>query len=165
MIGSKLLTGAMAGGIATAPMTLAMAAMHRWLPSHERYPLPPSEITARLTEEAGVAQHVDREQHTALTLANHFGYGAAVGAIYALLANRLRSAQGATLAGIGYGLLVWAVSYLGLLPALGILRPATEHPERRNALMIVAHVIWGSITGLLVQRMQRRRDRADRRGV
>jgi putative membrane protein len=46
------------------------------------------------------------------------------------------------------------VSYLGLLPALGILRPATEHPERRNALMIVAHLIWGSITGLIVARMQ-----------
>ena len=154
MIGSKLLTGALAGCIATAPMTLAMEVMHRWLPPSERYPLPPSEITAKLTEEAGVAPQIDQGQHTALTLLNHFGYGAAVGAIYALLASRLRAPLPAALGGSGYGLLVWAVSYLGLLPALGILRPATEHPERRNALMIVAHLIWGSITGLIVARMQ-----------
>lgn len=156
MIGSKLLTGALAGAIATAPMTLAMEIMHRWLPAHERYPLPPSEITAKLTADAGVAPHVDRKEHTALTLLNHFGYGATCGAIYALLGSRLRAPLPAALVGIGYGLLVWTVSYLGLLPALGILRPATEHPERRNALMIAAHVIWGSVTGLLVERIQRR---------
>lgn len=153
---SKLLTGALAGSIATAPMTLAMELMHRWLPRSERYPLPPSEITTKLTREAGVAQHLDQEQHVALTLVNHFGYGAAVGSLYGLLPSKPRAPLPAALWGIGYGLVVWAVSYLGLLPALGILRPATEHPERRNLLMIAAHVVWGSVTGLLVARMQQR---------
>lgn len=153
---SKLLTGALAGSIATAPMTLAMEAMHRWLPPSERYPLPPSEITTKLTSEAGVDQHLDQQQHTALTLVNHFAYGAGAGSIYALLASKLRAPLPAALWGIGYGLVVWTVSYLGLLPALGILRPATEHPERRNLLMIAAHVVWGSVTGLIVARLQQR---------
>ncbi|MCA1636528.1 MAG: hypothetical protein LC802_23280 [Acidobacteria bacterium] len=46
---------------------------------------------------------------------------------------------------------VWAGSYLGWLPAAGILRPATEHPPRRTALMIAAHVVWGVAAGLVVE--------------
>jgi hypothetical protein len=38
---------------------------------------------------------------------------------------------------------------MGWLPALGILQPATKHPAQRNALMIVAHLVWGSVTGLV----------------
>ncbi len=37
------------------------------------------------------------------------------------------------------------------MPALRILRPATEHPARRTALMIGAHIIWGSVVGLIVE--------------
>jgi putative membrane protein len=44
-----------------------------------------------------------------------------------------------------------------MLAALGILKPATEHPPRRNALMIAAHLIWGAVLGALVGK------RADRR--
>ncbi len=41
-------------------------------------------------------------------------------------------------------LLVWTVSYFGIMPGLRILQPAHEHPLRRNGLMIVAHLVWGS---------------------
>ncbi len=152
MVGSRILTGAFAGFIATAPMTLAMELMHRMLPAAERYPLPPSEITAELTDDAGVSEQLEPEQHVALTLVNHFAYGAGVGSIYGALANKLPLSP--MINGIGFGLGVWAVSYLGLLPAMGILRPATEHPARRNVLMIVAHVVWGSVTGLVVERLR-----------
>jgi len=42
---------------------------------------------------------------------------------------------------------------LGMLPALGILHPATEHPARRNALMIGAHIVWGTTLGLAVEQL------------
>jgi uncharacterized membrane protein YagU involved in acid resistance len=51
------------------------------------------------------------------------------------------------------GLAVWAGSYLGWLPAAGILRPATRHPWRRNLLMIIAHVIWGVTLGEVVRKL------------
>ena len=60
------------------------------------------------------------------------------------------------LKGAAFGLGVWSVSYLGLMPALGVLNPATEHPGRRNALMIAAHLVWGSATGILFDRLQKR---------
>ncbi len=147
MIGTKLLSGAMAGCIATVPMTIVMELLHQRLPQHERYPLPPSEITAELTEEVGLGGQLNSGQHLALTLMNHFAYGAAAGALYGVSAERLSAAP--VVKGVGFGLLVWTVSYLGLLPVLGILRPATEHPAGRNLLMIVAHVVWGSVTGAI----------------
>jgi uncharacterized membrane protein YagU involved in acid resistance len=151
---NTLLRGALAGCVATAPMTLVMQMLYRTLPRQEQYALPPSEITQTITHKAGVDQQIEQDQHVALTLLAHFGYGAATGAVYASLASWLPF--GAASNGIMYGLGVWTVSYLGLLPAAGLLTPATEHPTRRNALMIAAHVIWGAVTGVLVERLQGR---------
>lgn len=157
MLGSQLFAGALAGCIATAPMTASMELMYRLLPREEQYPLPPSEITAELTDQVGVREKLNKEEHVGLTLVNHFAYGAAAGALYGPLAKYVP--MPAALKGIVFGLIVWTVSYLGLLPALGIMRPATEHPQRRNLLMILAHVVWGAVTGLLAEQLRRDRSR------
>jgi uncharacterized membrane protein YagU involved in acid resistance len=148
---NDLLIGSLAGLTATAPMTLVMEAMHGALPAREQYPLPPREITDELTQQTGLRGELSEEAQRGLTLAAHFGYGAACGALYAPVARALSLPPVA--GGVAYGLGVWTVSYLGLLPAAGILRPATEHPARRNALMIAAHVVWGACAGVLVDRL------------
>jgi hypothetical protein len=84
----------------------------------------------------GLAEETGRQT---TTLAAHFGYGAATGAMYALF-----RPGGGILPGAAYGLLVWTVSYFGIMPGLRILKPAHAHPGRRNALMIAGHLIWGS---------------------
>jgi uncharacterized membrane protein YagU involved in acid resistance len=150
---TSMCQGALAGVVATVPMTVAMELMHRQLPAHERYPLPPREIMMEVAEEAGVKEQMDEPERIGMTLAAHFGYGAAVGALYAPLARRLPLPP--ALGGAAYGFIVWAGSYLGLLPAMGILRPATEHPPRRNALMITAHLIWGAAAGVLIDSLER----------
>ena len=149
--GSPLVAGAAAGLLATVPMTLFMEALHQQLPPHERYPLPPSEVVAQLTEAAGAREHVEPPEHRALTMIAHFGYGAAAGALYGPIARELRPPP--VRGGIAFGLAVWSASYLGLLPALGILRPATEHPARRTALMIGAHLVWGAVLGLAAEQL------------
>lgn len=147
---NHMITGALAGLAATAPMTLAMEALHRHLPTHEQYPLPPRLITEKVTEEAGIATKLNEVDHKRLTWIAHFSYGAAAGALYAPLAKRMRLSP--VTGGALYGLAVWAGSYMGLLPAAGILRPATEHPARRTALMIAAHMVWGATIGALIDR-------------
>lgn len=149
---SPLLYGALAGLGATLPMTLAMEILHRALPPHERYPLPPREITEQLIAAAGRAENLDETEYVGLSLLSHFSYGAAAGAVYAALAQNSRPAPAP--GGITFGLGLWASSYLGWLPAAGILRPATEHPPRRTALILSAHVVWGAVLGLLVDRFQ-----------
>ena len=152
---NNLMLGALAGLAATLPMTAAMNLMHRRLPRGERYPLPPRQVAMRLTEKAGVREHLDEGERKALTVAGHFAYGAAVGALYAPLARHVPLAP--PLAGATYGLAVWAVSYLGWLPATGLISPATDHPARRNALMIAAHLVWGVAAGVLVEHLEERR--------
>jgi hypothetical protein len=104
----------------------------------EQCPLPPREIIEGTLPAVAKRGLEERGRQTG-TLAAHFGYGAATGALYGLVRPR-----GGIPAGAAYGLLVWIVSYFGIMPGLGSLRPAHEHPLRRNWLMIVAHLVWGS---------------------
>jgi hypothetical protein len=132
----RLIAGAIGGIVGTAAMTAAMRRLHRRLPARERYPLPPREITERATPRLGEDASAD------LTVANHFGFGAAAGAL--MTSARPPGVVGGSL----WGVLVWLGSYFGWVPASGILRPASSHPARRNALMILVHLVWGSVAAL-----------------
>jgi uncharacterized membrane protein YagU involved in acid resistance len=143
-----ILAGALAGFVATLPMSAVMGILHRLLPPGQRYPLPPREIT----EEALEAAHIplDHDSTTALTASAHLGYGAACGALYGSLGGR-----GGLGSGIACGLVVWTASYLGWLPALGLGPSATREPAPRNALMIAAHVVWGAALGAVAHELMR----------
>ena len=149
---NRILLGALAGLTATGPMTLAMKLMHEQLPREEQYPLPPRQVTEGLAEKAGVNEHLDEEDREKATWLSHFAYGAACGALYGAVSGE-RVDERPVLAGVGFGLAVWAGSYLGWLPAAGVLSSATEHPPRRNALMIAAHAVWGVTTGVVLERL------------
>ncbi|MDB5294329.1 MAG: hypothetical protein JWO31_312, partial [Phycisphaerales bacterium] len=83
----------------------------------------------------------------------HFAFGAAAGAAYAATAGRLPGPP--AVKGSAFGVGVWAASYLGWLPAVGLLPPATEESARRNLIMIGAHVVWGAAAGVLHDRIAR----------
>jgi uncharacterized membrane protein YagU involved in acid resistance len=147
----KLAKGAAAGFVATAPMSISMLIGWSLLPKQEKYPLPPRLITEQIAERVGLADQMSENQLVGLTIFSHFGYGALFGALYALFDGRLR--MHSSLKGTLAGLALWIGSYLGWLPAMGILRPATGHPRRRNLLMILAHVVWGLTLGLMTQKL------------
>jgi uncharacterized membrane protein YagU involved in acid resistance len=150
----RFLAGAVAGLAATAPMTAAMNALYGQLPAHERHPLPPWRITMRALKKMGVKHRLDESERHGLTLLAHYAYGTAAGSLYGAVAPRrpIESIAG----GVGYGLVVWAGSYLGLLPALGLHPPATRDATRRNALMIGAHVVWGAALGAVANQLKSR---------
>ena len=143
--------GIIAGLVGTVPMTAFMEAAHQALPEHERYPLPPEEVMLSL-EHKTAHKHPDDAAHMAMTWAGHFGYGGAVGTLYAALADSLPFSPAVN--GALFGLGVWAGSYLGLLPALHILTPATKHPTQRNIVMILSHLVWGATTALVVDKLE-----------
>ena len=143
-----------AGSLATLPMTGTMVALHRMLPPEEQYPLPPREITMNVAEVSGAGAPKSEDQQHELTLVAHYAYGAAAGAGYAIVAG---VPGPAVLKGIGYGLGVWAISYLGWLPAVGLLPSATEQPQGRNAVMIAAHVVWGAALGVVTDALSKSR--------
>ncbi len=137
----RLALGFICGVVATGPMSVAMVLPHRRLPARERYPLPPREITTKAVTQIVRPGDVPASTFSALTWLAHFAYGGAAGALYAGTERQLPG--GATVRGSFFGLLAWTVSYLGLLPGLRVLAPATEHPVRRSVLMGAAHLIWG----------------------
>jgi putative membrane protein len=147
----KLLKGAMAGFFATAPMTASMLIGWGLLPRHEQYPLPPRLITQEISERVGIQEHLSEPGLKGLTILSHFAYGTVFGAVYALFESKvpMHSSLKAALAGLA----LWMGSYLGWLPSMGLLVPATRHPWRRNLLMIIAHLIWGLTLGEVIRKL------------
>lgn len=147
---NRYLAGAVGGLLATVPMTVAMVSLHRTLPRDEQYPLPPREITEDLVARSPVNKPLQDETMSKLTLTAHFTYGAAAGALYgALLHQRPHS----VVRGASFGVAVWTASYLGWIPAAKVLKPATQHPWRRNLLMLAVHCVWGASAASLARRL------------
>jgi uncharacterized membrane protein YagU involved in acid resistance len=149
-LGSRLLIGGIAGFVGTMAMTAAMRRLHRRLPEKERYPLTPREIVDSAASKAQVP--LSGEGAKDVTTASHFLYGAAVGAILAATDPNPSKRSGAL-----YGSAVWLASYMGWIPAVGILKPATKHPARRNLLMLAVHLVWGAATAASMKELVKAR--------
>lgn len=148
---NRMLIGAIAGFAGTMAMTAAMNRMHRRLPPNERYPLTPREI---VDSTASKIEASPRDKNGAdITAAAHFAYGAIAGSVLGAADPRMGRAAGA-MAGIA----VWTISYLGWIPGVGLLKPATLHPPRRNQLMLAAHVVWGAATAAGMRELMLARD-------
>ena len=147
--------GALAGLTGTGMMTLAIAAARA--AGLLRTP-PPAEITARAQEKAadtmGARPRAAGPPFEAGWLAAHFAYGAACGVGYALI----RPLVPAPPVGIGlaYGGAVWGLSYLGLMPALGLYPWPDDDSRSRMAATIAAHAVFGVATAEAERRLAAR---------
>ncbi len=135
-----------AGLISTTAMTIVMELLYRTLPRDEKYALPPEEI-ATIAEIKVLGKPLNPSQHMIFTLVSHFGYGMTLAGVYSVIAKKLPFLP--LINGVSYGLAVWSASYLGWLPAFRVLPPATEFPPERRSLMIIAHLVWGAVLGLM----------------
>jgi hypothetical protein len=136
--------GALAGAAATAVMSVIMLLGQK---TSRVGKLPPKKIVEAGLDASGV-QRPDEEVLNALTAVAHVGYGMAAGAVYsASLGNASRLSP--LVSGPLFALAVWAGSYEGWVPALGIMPRARRDRPARTTTMIVAHVVYGAILGLL----------------
>ncbi|GHO49486.1 DUF1440 domain-containing protein [Ktedonospora formicarum] len=148
LIASPVVTGAIAGCLATIPMSIFMLLAQRYLPHEQRYSLPPEIITYDIARRANLHWKLSKRQTVLATLGAHLGYGAAVGILYAPLC-RLLPTKSPLIKGSIVGLLVWIGSYMALLPLLRVAESAYREPLHRNVMMLVAHQVWGGATGLI----------------
>jgi uncharacterized membrane protein YagU involved in acid resistance len=152
------IAASIAGAAATAPMTAVMMALHQILPGEPSSPLPQRVITENVAEAAGAERMMNEMAEPAkkaTTLAAHFGFGATAGAAYIPFAGKSSlppAAEGAL-----FGLAVWGGSYLGLMPATGLYKSATDDAPARNVLMIAAHLVWGASLGVLYDALRKRK--------
>lgn len=142
--------GAAAGGVATIPMSLFMLAAHKFLPTWQRDALPPEKITGEIAERANLT--LTKQQLLGGSLTSHIGYGSSMGTLYMTFAHKW--ALPPVVKGSLFGLGVWTVSYLGWLPIARFEEAGTNETQQRNMLMIIAHLIWGSVTGIVVDQLE-----------
>jgi hypothetical protein len=138
-------SGAVWGLIATLPMSAIMLVGQQlgWMRKQ-----PPELLTEEALARTDLLEGKTVEAVHAFAVANHFVFGAAGGALYALLRGVVPM-PGAVPTGIAFGLGIWAASYRGWIPAMNIL-PAEQHPGRRGTLvMVAAHSVYGATVGAL----------------
>lgn len=140
--------GAVAGAGGTAGMSVLMLAAGRLGLMGEQ---PPEKITAAALDAAGVGQR-DEATQDALASALHLAFGMGIGALFAAIHRRLPVRIPGYLHGMIFATLVWAISYQGWVPALGIMPPASRDRPGRPLLMWLAHLVFGGILGTLVAR-------------
>lgn len=143
------LIGAGAGAAATLAMSALMLVAQR---SGLLGRSPPRHIVDHALAGLHLRNEVSRNERQLLAAMAHLAFGASQGALYAALHHwrdqwlarreqRPRPPSAAT--AVPFALLVWAASYVGWIPALGILpSPPRDRPGRPMS-MVLAHVVYG----------------------
>ena len=134
-----LARGALAGLAATVPMTAVIGAGR--VAGLMGTP-PPVEITENVAEQVGEDPDRQSREFQAAWLAAHLGYGAACGLVFSAIRPVLPRSDLA--GGLLFGVAVWGVSYIGLMPSLNLYPSAQDDSNQRKAVMIAAHAVFGS---------------------
>ena len=141
----RIARGAVAGIGATLAMSMAMAAGRR--AGLLRTP-PPQEITRRGLRKVGVP--VSHDDAGRVAWPAHLAYGAVMGALFATGTRALPSTP-PIVAGAAFGFGVWFASYVGMLPALGLMPAPTNDSRGRQATMVAAHFVYGAALDALMR--------------
>ena len=138
--------GGVGGAVATLAMTVTlMAAKKLGLLGK----LPPKKIVQGVRRRMGLFG-VSRGAENAATIAAHWGFGIAAGALFGLFHPRPRGVVSSSLLGAGYGAAIFTSSYYGWVPALGFMEPPHRDRPFRPASMVAGHLVFGSVLGAFV---------------
>jgi hypothetical protein len=143
-----ILDGVLGGAVGTAGMSAVMLAAGKAGLIGEQ---PPDKIAGAALDAAGVHARDEEEQDAAATLL-HFSFGIGCGALFGLLHRRLPFRLPGALHGMLFAVIIWAISYQGWIPALGIMPPASKDYPDRSRVMFVAHLVYGALLGAIVER-------------
>lgn len=146
---SPFIAGALAGGVATICMSALMLASKKMGVQGEH---PPKRIAEAALKSAGGEEKPSQKEIVTLAAASHLAFGMVTGGAFALAKQKLHLKKWPLLQGIGFGLLVWGVSYKGWVPALDIMPSAEQDRSGRVNTMVAAHVIYGAVLGKILRR-------------
>ena len=141
-LGDRMREGAAGGLAATAAMSAVMWSAQRAGFVGEQAP---KQLVRRSLEAVG--DHPSGARLKAISLASHFAFGAAAGAAYGALSQRLPSGRSTVASGVAFGLAVWAATYKVAFPPLHLMPPPERDRPGRAGTMILAHVVYGAVLG------------------
>jgi uncharacterized membrane protein YagU involved in acid resistance len=105
-------------------------------------------------DKTGDAERLSEATEMKTGMAAHLAYSAAAGAGFALLRPALRRVP-APLTGAMYGNALWLISFEGWMPMLGVMERTTEKPPRKWPAPIMAHTIFGVVTALALEGLEK----------
>jgi hypothetical protein len=130
----RALLGAAAGFGATLVLHQVMAASAKLIPDSK--PPMKQDPGKFMAAKANVPAKLEPAAAKSLQL----GYGVTAGALYGAARKRITSP---ILEGAILGIAVWAVGYLGWLPAADLMPPITQHSPKQIAVPIANHIVFG----------------------
>jgi hypothetical protein len=107
--------------------------------------LPPRRIAKNVNKAIGVQDRLSTPAFEADWIAKHFAYGSAAGIAYALIRKRLNITEPLP-AGPLFGVALCALGYAGWLPAVGLYPPPSAQPKRRIGMLVLSHIVYGTVT-------------------
>ena len=145
---NRILRGAVAGALATAPMSaVMMGGKQVGLVGG----MPPEKVTSRVLRRSGIRP--SKAQQDALATVFHLGFGTGAGAVFGVIAPRRLIAR--VPSGMAYAAAIWGVSYMGWVPAFGIMPAADRDRRDRQIVMLAGHLVYGTALALTVGRRAR----------
>ncbi len=143
----RVARGTVAGLMGAMALQVLHTMSQRWLPqTMPPYRQDPGDFMVEQVEAVlprAMRQRVPPIVETGAARLLAVGYGLTAGALYALF--RPRGGQVVS-DGILFGLLVWAVGYLGWIPALGLLPPIPEQDRAAVIAPPIRHTVFGIVT-------------------
>lgn len=142
--------GAIGGAIGTAGMSALMLAAGKAGLMGEQ---PPDKIAGAALDALGVHEP-DGKVQDAVATALHFVFGTGAGVLFGVLHRRLPFRAPGALYGMLFAAIIWGTSYQGWIPGLGIMPLASEDRPDRPRVMLLVHLVYGVILGIIVARRQ-----------
>jgi hypothetical protein len=138
-----------AGIVATVPMSGVMLGADA---AGRMGTQPPRRVVDEAAERTGARPSDTERSVAAAVLHLLFGGVMALGVlpVTALLGRVPGAPARGVASGLGFGASVYALNYAGLAPALGILPPPSRDRPGRQVTMVLAHLVYGVVVGVLV---------------
>jgi uncharacterized membrane protein YagU involved in acid resistance len=154
---AALLRGVVAGVVGTGAMTAAQVLPQK-LQSADEQPgggddepqdpweqAPVPALVAKRIAEGVFHKEIPADKIDLVTNVMHWSYGTTWGGVYGLLHER--AAERPLRSGMTFGIGVWAMSYLQLVP-MGLYQPPWEYDPRELSMDVGYHLAYGAGAGL-----------------
>jgi hypothetical protein len=140
--------GAVAGFVGTLTMSLLMLPAN-WIGLLGTQP--PRRITDRLVESTGRPWRASERDRRIGTTIVHLGIGVGAGAGLGAVRELRILAPLNPITGAALGSAFWAINYIGIAPALGLLPIPTRDRPGRPVVMLAANALFGAVTATLIE--------------
>jgi hypothetical protein len=107
-----------------------------------------NEALANRFAETAIDRDLTKSELAIAAPAVHYGFGAAMGAVYGAITER--SSRKPPLTGAAWGAALWAVADEIAVPMFHLSKPGTDYPAEVHVQALAAHLVYG-VTAELVQ--------------